>query len=547
MKRIQPGPAARRAGASVHAAIPELLEQARRGEFNRRAFIRLAALLGLPLAAAVAMAGLRPRAARASSAETAGRLRVSMKVQAMDDPARFDWTEKSNVARHIVEYLTMTGPNNLTRPYLAEGWRASEDLRTWTFRLRKGVRWSNGDDFTADDVVFNLRRWVDPKTGSSNKSLFSGLPASGIERVNAHTVRLHLTAPELAVPENLYNYPAAIVHRRFTEEGGDLSRNPVGTGPYRLAAFRIGETAVLARRDPADYWGPPAKLDRIEYIDHGDDPLAGLGAIASDQADLMYEVSPDQIEMAWAIGNVKLYEAKTAQTGVARMRVDKPPFDNPALRRAIQACVDHDRLLELGYRGRGAAGEDHHVAPIHPEYAKLRPQRQDYGLAKRLLAEAGHPDGISLAIDCRSAPSWEPATVQALAAMCRPANIRLRINVMPSEQYGDIWNKTAFGFTAWAHRPLGVMTLNLAYRSGAAWNETRYANPAFDAALDAANGVLDPAARRSRIEACQRILQGDAVIVQPLWRSIFTVARRELQNFQLHPANYHQFGGVRVG
>ena len=546
MKRIQPGPAARRAGAEVHTAIPDLLDRARQGGIGRRDFIRIAVLLGLPAATAFSLAGLRPDPVRAASA-AAGRLRVSMKVQAMDDPARFDWTEKSNIARHIVEYLAVTDPDNLTRPYLAERWRASEDLRTWSFDLRKGVRWSNGDDFTADDVVFNFRRWVDPKTGSSNKSLFAGLSASGIERVDAHTVRLHLKTPELAIPENLYNYPAAIVHRRFAEEGGDLSRNPVGTGPYRLVEFKIGEKAMLVKRDPGAYWGPPVTLDRIEYIDHGDDPLAGLGAISSGQADLMYEVSPDQIEMAWAIGNVKLYEAVTAQTAVARMRVDKAPFDKPAVRRAIQACIDHQRLLELGYRGRGAVGEDHHVAPIHPEYAKLPPQRQDYDLAKRLLAEAGYSDGVTLAIDCRSAPTWEPATVQAIAAMCRPANIRLNINVMPSEQYGDIWNKTPFGFTAWAHRPLGVMALNLAYRGGAAWNETRYANPAFDKALDTASGVLDPAKRRMHIEACERILQRDAVIVQPLWRSIFTVASRKLQNFQLHPANYHQFGRVRLG
>ena len=93
----------------------------------------------------------------------------------MADPALFDWVEKSNQARHIVEYLTYTGPDNITRPYLAESWEPSDDLKTWTFRLRKGIKWNNGDDFTADDVVFNFKRWLDPKTGSSNIGLFSGL------------------------------------------------------------------------------------------------------------------------------------------------------------------------------------------------------------------------------------------------------------------------------------------------------------------------------------------------------------------------------------
>src|SRR3546814_2092887 len=94
-----------------------------------------------------------------------------MQVQEMKDPSNFDWTQKSNQTRHIVEYLTITGPDNITRPYLAESWEASDDLKTGTFKLRQGVKWSNGDDFNADDVVFNFTRWCDPATGSSNIGL----------------------------------------------------------------------------------------------------------------------------------------------------------------------------------------------------------------------------------------------------------------------------------------------------------------------------------------------------------------------------------------
>ncbi len=546
MKR-RPSAVALAAGAGAHPAIPDLAATARRNAADRRDFLRTATLLGLSATAAYALAGLAPGTARAAAGASGGTLRISMKVQEMTDPARFDWTEKSNVARHIVEYLTMTGTDNVTRPYLAESWSASEDLKTWNFRLRRGVRWSNGDAFGAEDVAYNFRRWVDPKTGSSNKSLFSGLSAGGVEVVDRHTVRLHLSKPELAIPENLYNYPAAIVHRRFSDEGGDLSKNPVGTGPYRLAEFSIGQKAVLVRREKSAYWGPRPNPERILYIDHGDDPMAGIAAIASGQADLNYEISPDQLELVQAMPQLQLLEAATAQTAVARMRVDRPPFDKVAVRRAVQACIDHDRLLELGYRGRGAAGEDHHVAPVHPDYAALPKQRQDYALARKLLAEAGHPNGLELSIDCRSAPSWEPTTVQAMSAMCRPAGIDLKINTMPSEQYGDIWNKTPFGFTGWTHRPLGVMVLNLAYRSAAAWNESAYANSAFDRVLDRANATLDIPARRRHMAECERILQRDAVIVQPLWRSIFAVGSKNLRGYRLHPTNYHQLGGAGLG
>lgn len=532
-------------GRRIHPYVPELRDLLRREEIDRRTFLRQATLLGVSLPAAWAMTGsLVASVGRAHAQEPrpGGTLRCSMRVQEMTDPATFDFVEKSNVARQIIEYLTLTDADNITRPYLAERWEASDDLRIWTFHLRQGIKWSNGDDFGADDVVFNFRRWIDPQTGSSNAGLFASLPESGIEKVDAHTVRLHLDLPDLAVPENLYNYPTAIVHRRFEEEGGDLSANPVGTGPFELGEFRVGEIAVLRRK--AEYWGNVPHIEEIRYVDLGDDPGASIGALVSGQVDMVYEIDIQQLPAYTGIPTAIVHEANTAQTAVARMQMDQEPFTDPRVRKAFTKSLDHARILELAHQGRGQIAENHHVAPIHPEYFQLPPRRQDLDEARRLLVEAGHGDGLELSINVRQAMPWEVNAVLAMKEQVAEIGINLVPNVVPAATFWDNWDKVPFGFTFWTHRPLGVMVLNLGYRSGVAWNESHYSNPEFDAALDEASGVLDPNERSRKMEQVERILQEDSVIAQPLWRSVFSVTTEKVQNYRTHPTLYHQLNDV---
>ena len=561
-------------GKRIHPYVPELCEQLRKEEIGRRDFLRTATLLGVSATAAYAMADQLTgqsssvtRSARAETPKKGGRLRSSMRVQRMDEPATYDWTQMSNQTRHILEYLTRTGSDNITRPYLAESWEASDDLKSWTLNLRKDVKWSNGDAFNADDVVHNFTRWLDPNTGSSNIGLFAGMVEDvdtgkkddsgnpvmskrmidgAIEKVDDHTIRLNLSRAELAIPENLYNYPTAIVHRRFDEEGGDLAKNPVGTGPYQLADFQVGERCLLTRRSEP-YWGGDVWLDEIFYVDHGDDPMAGVSALASGQVDQVYEVDVSAIDVVERLPTAVLHQAVTAQTGVARMRVTEKPFDDVRVRQAVAACMDHAALLNIAYRGRGAAGENHHVAPIHPEYFKLPALKPDIEKAKALLAEAGFGGGLDLKIDLGSADAWHLAAMQGFKEQLSPAGINLQLNPMPGASYWDVWDKTPFGFTSWTHRPLGVMVLNLGYRGGVPWNESAYNNPAFDAALDDAGATLDVNERRSKMEKVQKILQDDAVIAQPLWRAVFSASTKQVKGYQLHPTFYHQFQDVWLG
>ncbi len=516
---------------------------ARAGQTRRR-FLGGAGALGTGAAIAGATSGFGTLARAQAAGRRGGTLRIAAPVPDMAHPARYDWPEQGNLARMMLRSLTRIDADNIIRPMLATRWEASDDLKTWTFHLIRGALWSNGDEFGADDVIANVTHWTDPATGSSNLGRFAALTVrgddgvrrlrpGGIERVDDHTVRFHLHVPFLALPESFADYPAQIVHRDFWVQGGNLVENPIALGPWQLVDYVQADRAVFARRDTA--FGPPVFLDQI-HIQHMTDARRALAALAGGRVDLLYQTEIDQVAEIDANPDLVLYQTITGQTGVARMRVSEPPFDNPLVRQAIQAAVDRTALLADGYGNLGVAGEDHHVAPVHPEYAPLPALGQNHQVARSLLAEAGYPDGLDVTLDCAATPAWEGAVCRLIAAQLAPAGLRVTVNAMAGTGYYAVWNTTPFGFTSWTHRPLGTQVLSLAYRTGVPWNESGYANADFDALLDQAEATLNVGERRQIMAQLQALLQRDAVIVQPFWRAIHTASRRGVRGFSLQPA-----------
>ncbi len=549
----------------THPLVTEAREQLASGVTDRRDFLRKATLLGVSSAAAYTMAGeiLGERLVDPALAQTAetpqagGILRVGMQVQKMEDPATFSWVEMSNQARHVVEHLSITGPDNITRPMLAESWEPSDDLRTWTFNLRRGVKWHNGDELVAEHVRWNIERWCDPALGSSNIGLstIGALldPASeepllrdgAVEIVDDYTLRLHLSKPVLSAPEDLYNYPTAILHPSFVPP---FANNPIGTGPFRLVELVVGDRCILTRvtettdGQPFEYWGGEVYLDGIEYYNFDPDNL--LVAFAGGDVDTIYQFSVEQLEFAKALPG-RIIEARTAQTLCCRMQVDQPPFDDVRVRQAITKAVDQYAYQDLIFQGSGDIGWNHHVSPAHPEYFELPPLERDIDGAKALLAEAGHADGLEITIDVGNVDGpWEQNQCEILRDQLADAGIRLNINVMPASRYWEIWDKTPFGATLWTHRALGTMVLSLGYRSGVPWNETRFASAEFDAALDAAEAAFDVDERRAKMETVQKILQDASVMVQPVFRPVYTVVSDRVRDLPFHPTLYHQFNKV---
>lgn len=563
----------------LHPKAKEALDLMERGRLSRRGFIRVAALVGVSAGAAYAMAGL-PSPAYAQSmtpfpdddpnAKAGGTLRVAMQIQKMEDAATYSWVEMSNQTRHMLEHLAMTSPDNVTRPMLAESWEASDDLKTWTFNIRKGVMWHNGDELIADHIKWNAERWTDPNLGSSNVGLSSisalveevdsgeknddgsakmvkKLRAGAIEVLDSHKIRFNLSKAVLSFPEDMYNYPTAIQHPSFK---APLSDNPIGTGPYTLAELIVGDRCILKRitktTDGKDfaYWGGKTYLDEIHYYNFDEDNM--LTAFAGGDVDTIYEFSIEQMELAKALDG-DIVSARTAQTLTCRFQVTQEPFTDKRVRQALVKSVDNAAIKALVYPEGGDVAENHHVAPIHPEYFALPPLEHDVEGAKALLAEAGK-EGLEVTIDVGNTDGpWHQTVCEVMRDQMKEAGIKLNINVMPASKYWEIWDKTAFGATAWTHRPLGTMVLSLGYRTGVPWNETAYANPEWDAALDKAESLLDVEERRAAMEAVEKILQDDAVMIQPLYRPVYTIVSKKVHGYPAHPTQYHQYNKVWVG
>lgn len=525
--------------AAIHPAAKMYARECGAGKLSRREFLTRATALGLTAPAAYGLLGLAAPAARADTPQAGGTLRMQMDIRAQRDPRTWDWSELANVCRGWLEYMVQYNRDGSLVGVLLESWEANEDATEFTLNVRQGVTWNNGDPFTSADVAHNIERWADASVeGNSMAGRMGALSEDGklregaVEIIDDHTLKLHLSSPDIAIMVNMADYPAAVVHPSFT--GDDPIANPIGTGPYRPVRHETGIGAVIERNPDHTWWneGNGAWLDRIEFVDLGTDPSAHVAAIEGGEIDIVYQSQGDFVDIYDAIGLVKS-DAVTSATIAVRFNQDQEPYDRREVRKALQMAVDNAIVLELGYNDLGEAAENHHVCPIHPEYAELPPLTVDPAAARAAIEEAGLGDYEFELISVDD--DWQAATCDTVAAQIRDAGIRINRTILPGATFWNDWTKYPFSATEWAMRPLGVQVLNLAYRSAVAWNETAFANAEFDQLLDEANGIADADARREVMARLQQIMQDEGVLIQPYWRSLYRHARSNVHNAEQHP------------
>jgi len=455
----------------------------------------------LCLGAVVLLAGL---SAASTSARAESILRVSANTPVRSlDPAKFSLGALEFNYSALV-YDRLTGFDNQLNPVpdLAEKWEASADLKTWTFHLRHGVKFHGGREVTADDVIATYQRLADP----ANHSVILGSIKliANMEAPDPNTVRFTLSTPYAAWPAITAAFQTAILPR---DQLDTITTTQTGTGPYKFVSYDPNNMLELARNP--DYFDPAAApFDRVQFKIIPDYATA-LAALQQGEIDIVWALPPESVDKLKNNPDVHASEIPAGIWTMYGMNESVPPFDNPKVRQAMFKLVDRQQIADIALFGHGTPTLSP-LAPFHPFYDAAIPlPKGDPEAAKKLLAEAGYPSGLTVQL-------WLPAQQPVLERMAvalrdqaKLANLTVEINPVPEDQFRPSTRPmTVNNFLV---RPVPDTMLYDWYHSTGSWNmqNWHFKNAEVDQLLDTARQTADAAEQKKLYTRFQEIAVND--------------------------------------
>ncbi len=501
-----------------------LFDMLRSGRFSRRDFLRKATAVGIsvPIMTSImsavpsGVAGAASDAARVV-AKRGGIARVGVNVPtAAPDPVLMADEGGIVTVEMAGEYLCTPDPSWILRPVLAQSWK-STNPKTWTFTLRRGVRFHNGQLMTADDVVATFNRLTNPKVGSAALSAFQGILEPGhIEKVSEYVVTFHLSAPFVDFPYLLspFNYNAVILPRNY--EIGSFMRGKSGTGAFRVTSYTPDQGATFAKNP--HYWakGLPY-LDGIK-LSYYQDTSTGVLDMQGGQYDYLPSITYGSGQELFSNPNVVIQRHASSGYRTIQMRTDMAPFNNVYLRRAVADALDRKGMIKALLGGYATLGNDHYFAPVFPVSAlavKDVPQRSlNIAQAKKDLAQGGQPNGFAVTLTTEQYQEI-PDLAVVIQQNLKAVGIDVTLNVETQTAYygsgsNQPWLSTPFGITDWGARGVPSQGITPAYTCSGPWNSAHWCDPTYDALLTQLNGTLDETTRETIALKMARI-QHDAV------------------------------------
>ncbi|WP_201274114.1 ABC transporter substrate-binding protein [Microvirga brassicacearum] len=468
---------------------------------------------------------------------TASELRVGFTLDALTlDPGNHRNRDTETIIRNIYDGLLTRDSKMKVVPELAESWTQVDPV-TYDFRIRSGVIFHDGSLMTADDIVFTFERLTkDGALGgqtSPRKDLVG--PVASITRVDDRTVRFTLKEPWPILPAML---PVQeVISKAFAEKVGSqgLATQANGTGPFKLVEWRKGDTVIMERHD-AYYGGatdisPVGKacVDRVIFRAIPEN-ASRVAALLAGEVDIINELPPYDMKKVEANGNTRVMKVNGTRTFFVALNNGKKPFDDPRVRKAANMAIDKALIIDRILLGTAAPLN----GVMSPDAFGFNPDlpayKFDVEAAKKLLAEAGYPNGVDVTLDAEG-PFKD--VVGAIAAMLTKAGIRAKVNVSEAstlqakwaatgEKTGDMW------FTSWGNGSLDPADIFVpTLRSGGRGNRAFYSNKEVDGLLDSANVELDQAKRADLYKKAQAIVNSEAPwIFMWLPQDLYGVSKR---------------------
>lgn len=515
-----------------------LLEEHRKGTIDRRELLRWAAVLGLslPLLDAGRAVAAPASRGRAAAPVKGGTLRLVTSTPSSIEPPKLNDIAGPAVVQLVCNYLIKLDLKGRLVPDLAISWKTSDSGKTWTVKLRTGVKFNNGQPFTAKDVAATFDRLVDPKQASTAKSALPFLSKGQTQVMDDHTVVFHLSRAVVDFPYyiSIATYQAAILPASWP---GNFAQNPIGTGPFKLVSYQPGQRASYVRN--TNYWEPGLPyLDKVELL-LGLDAQAQVTALIGGSADMQVGTQSEGLPVLRASSDIKIFSADTSAYDEVAMRVDRAPFTDKRVRQALAYCLDRPAIVQTVLKGAGRPANDNVVFPVFPLWTSNGQRTQNYPKAKALLAAAGHPGGFKInLLTTPDALDLKPLAI-VLGQQLAPAGIQVTINLEPGGTYYNTdWVTVPFDIVDWAARPTPSQTLSIGYRSGAAYSSSHFANKQFDSLLDQLDSTLDMGKRKAITLQLANIMTDETPALIPYSLSAPRAMRKNVQGVVADPSNF---------
>ncbi len=449
------------------------------------------------------------------------------------DPILF--TNSIDYARGRLTYNNLCRLNeDLTAgPELAESFEANADATEWVFKLRKGVEFQDGSSFGADDVIYSMNRHM----GADSKSKAKVLVADVKEwkKDDNHTVRAILSAPNAELPVILGTF-----HFKIVKNGETDFMSPIGTGPYSVTEFKPGVRSIHDRNE--NYWveGRPY-IDRFEVFGITDN-VARLNALLSGDIQMMGNLDPKAIPQVEEADGVEAFSVPSGAYDNIVARLDTAPGNNPDFVMGLKYLQRRDRVLNVIRKGHGSIGNDQ---PVGPAYGadwceELGIRAYDPDKAKHHLQKSGL---TTATLDVAGITVGAVEMSLMLQRECAKVGFDLKLNRVPTDGYwGATWLKSPMFVGSWNMRPSANIMMTTAYKSDAAWNESRWQNERFDQLLAQSRAELDPTKRHEMNCEMQKLCADESGVLIPAHNAYIDGKAIALKGFPRVPLA--PFGGM---